>query len=275
MKYTHIVASDLDGTLLSGGGTLSPENYAAISEMKKRGICFVPNSGRPIANMPRSVLDHPDIRYYIGADGGIIWDKETDTYTEMGISREEFAPMFELLRSYDSLDVLCTNGDSFTDVNKFSHEAFKRYRVSENYAKFIDYYVHEAENYEEWARSLDSVEMICSFFLSDEDKNECAAKIDALGNFVVSSSEPENIEVFHKKAGKGNTLLRLADMLGVPRENTIAVGDGVNDMDMIEKAGLSLAMSNATEVLKSAADQTICSYQEHSAAYILKHFFGE
>ena len=41
------------------------------------------------------------------------------------------------------------------------------------------------------------------------------------------------------------------------------------DMDMIEKAGLSLAMSNATEVLKSAADRTICSYQEHSAAYIL------
>ena len=95
-----------------------------------------------------------------------------------------------------------------------------------------------------------------------------------MGKFVVAASEPTNIEIYNKNAGKGTAMLRLADMLGVPRENTIAVGDSKNDMDMIKKAGLSLAVSNACDELKAAAHQTICPYTHHSADYILSHFFG-
>jgi hypothetical protein len=179
-----------------------------------------------------------------------------------------------LQRKYGTVDALCSGGHSYTDKATYTREIYAKKRVSELYALFIDYYANKIDNFAAFVRNLDSVEMVCSFFENDEDMLECTKKIEAMGHFKIASSEPTNIEIYHKNAGKGNSLLRLADMLGVPYENAIAVGDSKNDMDMIQKAGLSLAMSNACDELKEAADRTICSCTEHSADFILKNYFS-
>ena len=194
-----------------------------------------------------------------------MWDKQTGVFTEIAMSREEFAPLFDLLRSYDTVDVLCSGRLSYTDIEKYTPEIYKKYRVSAAYKAFIDRCVTKIDSYESFVRSLNSVELVCSFFKSDEDMNECIKRIEQMGDFVVASSEPTNIEIYHKNAGKGNALLRLAEMLGIPQENTIAVGDSKNDLDMLGKAGLSLAMANACDELKAVADKVICSRDEHSA----------
>ena len=273
MKYSHIISCDLDGTLLVKG-KLSPENSRAISEMKKRNICFVANSGRTIAEMPKAVLEHPDIRYYIGADGALIWDKETDTYIENTMSHDEFAPLFDLISSYGTVNIVCTSHHSYTDVAKYTPEIYKENRVSAAYSAFIDWYVTKIEGYDDFARGIDSAELICVFFKTDAELNDCAEKANAMGHFTVSSCEPTNLEIYSKKAGKGNSLLTLANMLGVPLENTIAVGDSKNDMDMIRKAGISLAMSNACDELKAVASKIVCSCEEHIAVYILSMLSG-
>ena len=275
VKYKYIIASDLDGTLLASGERISPENAEAIAEMKKRGICFVPNSGRALTEMPKAVLENPDIRYYIGSDGGVIWDKETGEKTEVCMSREEFGRLYDIISEYDTVDTVRYGGRSYADKNNSADEDFKRCGLDKDYGDFIVYYSELVDNYDEFVRSLPGVEMICTFFGNDRDRLECRQRIEALGIFKVASSAPANIEVFHKKAGKGNTLLALADKLGVPRENTIAVGDGFNDMDMIEKAGIGLAMDNACPELKEKADRVICRFEEHSARYILDNVIPE
>lgn len=275
MKYKYIVSSDLDGTLLARGEKISPENASAIAEMKELGICFAPNSGRTIGEMPEAVLKNPDIRYYIGADGAAIWDKETDELFELAMSAEEARPVLDILWSYDTVDTVRNRGRSYADTQKCSAEIFNAHRLSPSYLAFIEYYVNKVDNFKEFVRGLDGIEMICSYFLSDEDINECRERIEALGDYKVASSEPKNIEIFHKRAGKGNGLLALADMLGVPRENTVAVGDSKNDLDMLEKAGVSLAMGNGTEEVMAAAHRTICRCEEHSARYILENVIGK
>ena len=274
MKYTHIISSDVNGTLIHKGRPLSPENSEAIYEFERRGICFALNTGRTVSEVPAGLLAHPAIRYYICADGSVIWDKKENIRTEITMSKEEFAPVFDLLQAYGTVDALCSGGHSYTDKATYTREIYAKKRVSELYALFIDYYASKIDNFATFVRNLDSVEMVCSFFENDEDMLECTKKIEAMGHFKIASSEPTNIEIYHKNAGKGNSLLRLADMLGVPYENTIAVGDSKNDMDMIQKAGLSLAMSNACYELKEAADRTICSCKEHSADFILKNYFS-
>ena len=67
--------------------------------------------------------------------------------------------------------------------------------------------------------------------------------------------------------------MTLADMLGVDRKATIGVGDSLNDVALIESAALGLVVSNACEELKLIADKVICSNEEHSLAYINKHYF--
>ncbi len=270
-KYNYIVASDLDGTLLSKGDKISPENEKAIAEMKKRGICFVPNSGRTIHEMPEILLKNPDIRYYIGGDGAVIFDKQTNKIISLAMTKEEYKPIYGILSDYETVDTVRHGGRSYTDRAKASRGTCEAHRLSPAYIAFIDHYVEKVEDLQGFVSGLDHVEMVCSFFKNDRDMLECKARVEALGDYVVASSEPANIEIFHKRAGKGNALLTLADSLGVPRESTVAVGDGINDMDMIKKAGLSLAMSNACDELKEAAHRTICHYNDHSAKYILEN----
>lgn len=274
-KYTYIVSSDLDGTLLTDGDKISPENGAAIAEMRERGICFVPNSGRTFSEMPVSVLNNPDIRYYIGADGSAIWDKETDELFELAMSRAEAKPVLDILFSYDTVDTVRYKGRSYADAEKCGVENYDAHRLSRSYTKFIGYYVDKVDDFQNFVRGLDSIEMICSYFLSDRELNECRERIEALGDYKVAASEPTNIEIFHKRAGKGNGMLALADMLGVPRENTVAVGDSINDLDMLEKAGISLAMGNGMDEVKAVAHRTICRCDEFSAKYILENVIGK
>ena len=271
IKYTYIVGSDLDGTLLGKGEIISEENSAAIKEMARRGICFVPNSGRSFSEMPVSVLEDPDIRYYIGSDGAAIWDKETGERMSFAMSRETARPMLDLIYSYSTHINVRSRGVCYTDREKCNPDGYKEYRFSKSYAAFTDHYIEKVDDFDRFIYGLEEIEMLCAFFSDDGEMAECKARIEALGEFVVASSEPTNLEIFHKSAGKGNALLRLAERLGVPHERTIAVGDGKNDMDMIEKAGTSLAMANAVPELKAAADKTICYCEEHSAKYILEN----
>ena len=63
-----------------------------------------------------------------------------------------------------------------------------------------------------------------------------------------------------KGVTKGNALLSLADYLGIPRENTFAIGDSDNDISMIEDAKYGIAMGNATDGVKAAASYITANY---------------
>ena len=73
MKY-KVICSDLDGTLLDSESRLSPENASAISELAKRGIIFVPTTGRTMLELPEEIRTHKDVRYFIYSNGAGIYD---------------------------------------------------------------------------------------------------------------------------------------------------------------------------------------------------------
>ena len=114
--------------------------------------------------------------------------------------------------------------------------------------------------------------MFCVFFENYADLLECKAFFEGQPDLLVAQSNKYNLEIISKNAGKGNALMVLADLLGIDRAVTIAVGDSTNDMTMVRQAGLGLAMENAVDELKAAADQVICDNEHHSAKYILEHF---
>ena len=72
-----------------------------------------------------------------------------------------------------------------------------------------------------------------------------------------TTSVSNNIEINSAKAGKGKAILALAEHLGIDPRDTVAFGDGTNDREMLELAGLGVAMENADPLVKAVADQ-IC-----------------
>ena len=70
----------------------------------------------------------------------------------------------------------------------------------------------------------------------------------------MSSSVPRNVEINREDATKGRALLALAKHLGIEREQVMAFGDGLNDLTMIEAAGLGVVMANGVDELKNCAN---------------------
>ena len=74
------------------------------------------------------------------------------------------------------------------------------------------------------------------------------------------------------KAGKGNGLLELGKILGIPREGIMACGDAPNDWDMLRKAGFAVVMGNADEETKKLADVVTESNQEDGVARAVERY---
>ena len=85
-------------------------------------------------------------------------------------------------------------------------------------------------------------------------------------------SLPYFIEIVHKDANKKNALEYLANKFNIKKEEIISIGDNFNDMDMIQYAGLGVAMGNAPEYLKKTADFVTYSNNEDGVNYVLERF---
>lgn len=85
-------------------------------------------------------------------------------------------------------------------------------------------------------------------------------------------SLPYFVEIVNKHANKSNALKDLAAKLDIKREEIIAIGDNYNDMDMIQYAGLGVAMGNSPRYLKEAADFVTRSNDEDGVRHVIEKF---
>ena len=274
MADYKIVASDLDGTLLDSLGNLREENRRAIDALAERGVQFVPCTGRTLNEMNSDLRELPSIRYIIHSDGAVIYDKKTDRRITMCMSREVAGHLFDVLADYTTYLSVRYNRNVYNDGAKQRDEIYDYFH--------IDHYSRTAvipmsnmvyDDFDAFCRSCEEIEMVGVFFHTIKERDECIKRLEKTGNYLFARWEGLiYFEVFSAKAGKGNALLRLAEELGYDRAQTIGVGDSTNDATLIECAGLGLAMSNGFESLKRAADDVICSNDEHAIQYILEHY---
>lgn len=272
MAAYKLVASDLDGTLLKDDQSLSPENAAAIREMGSKGISFAVSTGRTYGEILPALREDPYIRYYICSDGGLIYDKlENRRYTAC-ISGELQKLVLDTLFSCQCLFTVHYNGVSYYDADRATPAAFQENNVSPYFQALLCQSDVAAKDFESFCRGMEEIEQITAFFHSDGELAQCRKRLLDTGLIETAWSAPCYMELYHAHAGKGKGLLRLAEILGVARSQTIAIGDTANDISILEAAGLGLATSNAKPELKQIADAVICSNEEHVAQYVLEHY---
>ncbi|TJY40949.1 HAD family phosphatase [Cohnella pontilimi] len=88
----------------------------------------------------------------------------------------------------------------------------------------------------------------------------------------VTKSKPHYLEFLHREGTKGHALRFMAEHYGIPMEETIAIGDAWNDREMIEAAGLGVAMANAVPALRELADYVTLSNNEDGVRHVLEKF---
>ena len=118
-------------------------------------------------------------------------------------------------------------------------------------------------------------EPLCKIiFVTDEpDKISRAAELLARhpdgDKFDYIHSEAHIYEILPKGSGKGSLLTRMAGILGIDIKKTVALGDFYNDVSMISAAGVGVAVANAVDEAKAAADIVTASNEEHAVAKVI------
>lgn len=253
---TKILFTDMDGTLLNKQKEVTPYTREVLEKWCQAGHKFVLCSGRDINNL-KSVrkslsLNYPGM-YLIGYNGGQIYDCEQDkTLYRIGLSHSQVAHIKETADSF---------GIHFHTYSETSIVSPKADEGLTYYQRFINTPTVIAAD----IFTVLDVEPCKCLLIERKD----TAKLEQLRltllpwaekeGITLAYSNPYYLEVFPSRSGKGAAVLKLCELLNINPLFSIAAGDAENDISMIEKAGLGIAMANATESVKNTAT-TITEY---------------
>lgn len=274
----RLVALDLDGTLLDSQSQISPRTRQAIADAVAHGVVVLSATGRPLSNLPPVVAQLTGIRYAITSNGAAVWDLGADpmgavysrycnaaehTTSEptalircpmpVELAREVFA----LYMEYPGALSIFSDGRTYRDLMSMERfgKRFARRTGSTEARQPNDGRFTVVRDLTEWmSRHAHEVEKFCMFFDSAEIAQAALPRFRALPGVEAVQGSPDNVEVTAQGVDKGTALLALADMLGIPREATAAIGDSENDRAMLARAGVAAVMANALPEIRALGD---------------------
>jgi Cof subfamily protein (haloacid dehalogenase superfamily) len=257
----RLLALDLDGTLMGLTFQFSPRVKRAIARAHHGGIAVTLATGRsPISARP--FAKELDIRApLICYQGGLIADREGSVLHHAALDRRLAAEVIELAQSRDWHVSLYVDGAFYlTELRRplSFYEGLLNptvYRVP-NLAALLD-------------RDPDKV-----LIIADGNGDEILAGLHERfdGQMHIVRSHDLFMEASPLGIDKGSGLAWLAEHLGVPQAQVMAVGDQDNDAPMIAWAGLGVAMGNGSPACKAAADWIAPSLEEDGAAVAIERF---
>lgn len=260
-KYEgYLIVSDMDATLLTDEHEVCERNQRAIREFIKEGGRFSIATGRVMPAV-RMYLD----RIHINApailhNGAKIYDFENEQCLFCKPIEEERKPV--LKRVHDELPFIgleVYTADEETYVYQHCEET-KRFKER---GYDVCYELPEAVWDKPWIKWLlvGEKEML--------DKYEPIYRRDYDKGYCVRSGD-KYLDIVSGGVSKGKGMLYLAQHYGIAPEKVIAVGDNMNDIDMLKKAGIGVAVSNAEDAVKAVADAVVCSNNEGAIADIIE-----
>ncbi|MBR3585283.1 MAG: Cof-type HAD-IIB family hydrolase [Oscillospiraceae bacterium] len=256
-----LIAFDLDGTLLDDDKHLPPENLAALQAAHMQGIFLVPATGRILKALPEELLAPGLFRYFIFANGALVYDLQE----QQALYRARIEPELavRLCTYMDTLPVLydCYRGDCGYMTQWMYDRAPEFFETEPHILKLVKSLRRPVpdlkQKIQEDGLPLEKLQM----FFRPEHMDERARQLELVPQLfpelIASSSLRNNIEINSARAGKGNALRALCEKLDLDTSESVAFGDGLNDADMLRAAGRGCAMQNAIPAVKEAADVTV------------------
>lgn len=271
--HYRILYSDLDGTLLNSDKKISDQTRKAICNLLEHGHKFVLASGRPLYSIleRKNALGLPDHGMYITAyNGALLYDCENARIlAEYKLPVSTAQQIFELA-SEKQIHIHTFSDQKIISIADDEELAY--------YTSFIPSEVVISNNLGHYF--TDGPFKLLAIDLNEKITgalNDFRAEINQnnlITDVTTSFSHPTYLEFYSSMAGKGNGLKHLCELLDIPLEASIAVGDEENDISMLETAGLGIAMQNASTLVKNHADYITKMDCNHDAIIeIIEKFF--
>lgn len=272
MSYRCILC-DLDETLLDDKKNIHVDNVNSIKSLKEKNIKFVCATGRHysgIKNVLKTLdLENKKDEYIVSLNGALI--VECKDYKVLFSSTFSGLKAIELVKFACKYD-LCVELYTPNNIYIYNLNDDERSRVNKSGLSFIEI--------NDWNVDYLYKEDVLKIALESSDydyilnlKEEANSIIDESISFTYSSNR--YMEFNASTTSKGLALKYLANYLNINIDETIAIGDHLNDLSMLEVAGLSVAVSNAQDVIKDICDVvTERSNNDGAVAEVINRFIG-
>ena len=247
MKY-KLITVDIDDTLLNTQKVITPGTKAALMKAQESGIKLAVCSGR----LPYGVRPYAkalDIfsygGYYMGFNGGAILNSKDERISSTYLDSKYIEPVYSVLRPTNITTMVHKGDIIYADrkVNPYTHiepdVIGLPLNLVDDIADFVDWDLHK---------------LLLSGEPEELKKTE-KLLLDKFGaELDIYLSAPWFLEVMPKGISKGIGLKKICEDMCITTDEVISFGDSFNDISMIKTAGMGVAMGNAEEELKAAAD---------------------
>ena len=276
----RLLLADVDGTLVTKEKKLTDRAIAAVKQMRELGIEFAITSGRPPKGM--EMLIRPlEITTPIAAfNGGLFVKPDLTIISEHVLGKEVVEPIIKIIEACN-LEVWIYRGkDWFVHERHGSHVDREEWTVKfppQVLSSFDDVMdkvakiVGVSDDLEAVAKCEKAVKEAFGPHVGTKQSNP--HRHEGEGPTVEAArSQPYYLDVTHPEANKGGVVLTLAKMLNLKPVEIATIGDMPNDIPMFEKGGLSIAMGQSKEEVKSAASESTTSSEDEGFANAVEKF---
>lgn len=240
-KYA-LLALDMDGTLLNDEHTIGKATAQAIQEVRNQGTTVILSTGRALRNAVKYAEELNLTGPHVTVNGSEIWKNSHELYVWHLLDQDKIRKMYELSEKYDTW--------------------------------FWAYSTNHLYNRHNWNVDIDAEQWLKFGYETEDDeiRGRILTELQKMGGLELTNSSPHNIEINPEGINKASGLMTVCKMLGYEMSQVVAVGDSLNDIAAIQAAGLGIAMGNAQEKVKLAADAVVASNNEDGIAEAIYRF---
>lgn len=269
---TKIIAMDLDGTLLNSKKQLSKRVKAVLRDCADRGIHVVLASGRARCGVVPLAKELPVVRYVLATNGGVVWDLEKNQLIySRPLDKEAVLNLIDKVSPYPVMYDVYVDGIGKSETKFLEH--LEDYGVHGHLRQLVLDTRELVPNIRQYVEEGNCpIEKVNLFFADVELRQRIRELLSGDERLSITSAIENNLEINAQGADKGDGLSHLAEYLNISREEIVAFGDGENDIAMLRFAGLGVAMDNAGEEVKRAADVVTKSNDEDGVAFAIEKY---
>ncbi|MEG2854148.1 Cof-type HAD-IIB family hydrolase [Bacteroides sp.] len=268
MNTYKMLVLDLDGTLTNTQKEITPRTREVLIELQRKGVLLVLASGRPtygIAPLADELQMDRFGGYILSYNGGEIIDWSNGTKLYENVLPDSVVPQLYAAAAEHQVTIL-----TYDEQYIVTEHPDDPYVGKEAFLNKME--VRPCSNFLQEVR----LPLPKCLIVGDADRLisiEAELSLALQGEISVYRSEPYFLELVPMGIDKAQSLAVLLKEKGLSREEMVAVGDGYNDLSMIEFAGMGVAMANAQEPVKKAADYVTLSNEEEGVAAVVERFF--
>ena len=257
----YLICTDLDDTLLTTDKKISPENKRAIKYFMDEGGLFTFATGRMPQGVEVILKELMPNAPIVCANGASIYDFKEQEFLMSHFLDDDAIRVVEYIENkcpYVGIEVNDNDTIHFCKSNRYTEEC-KVWEALES--EDIDYHLVKRP----WKKI---VFMMDAQYVGEVKKLLMESEFSNKYSFMQSS--PYYYEVLPKGSTKGEGMLELSQLLVIDKNKTIGIGDNENDLELVKKAGIGVAVENATQSVKDAADWIVCNNDNHAIKALIE-----